>query len=115
MDNPFEIINQRLERIENLLENIYSNSQNNKANNSYPDILDLQQLASYLNVSKSYIYKMTATNIIPHSKRGKKLYFDKEIVTKWVLENKIFTQGEIEQMANNYLLKNKYGFKKKHK
>jgi hypothetical protein len=39
MDNPFEIINQRLERIENLLENIYSNSQNDNANNSYPDIL----------------------------------------------------------------------------
>jgi hypothetical protein len=50
MYNPFEIINQRLERIENLLENIYSNSQNNNTNNSYPDTLDLQQLASYLNV-----------------------------------------------------------------
>jgi hypothetical protein len=39
---------------------------------------------------------MTATNIIPNSKRGEKLYFDKEIVTKWVLENKIFTQEDME-------------------
>jgi excisionase family DNA binding protein len=114
MENPFEIINQRLERIENLLENIHSSFQNKNTKNSYPDILDLQQLTAYLNVSKSYIYKMTATNMIPHSKKGKKIYFDKEIVTKWVLENKISTQGEIEQIANNYLLKKKYGFKKKH-
>ena len=42
MDNPFEIINQRLERIENLLENIHSNFQNKNTKNSYPDILDLQ-------------------------------------------------------------------------
>ena len=71
MENPFEIINQRLERIENLLENIHSNFQNKNTKNSYPDILDLQQLTAYLNVSKSYIYKMTATNMIPHSKKGK--------------------------------------------
>ena len=111
MDNPFEIINQRLERIENLLENIYSNSQNDNTNNSYTDILDLQQLASYLNVSKSYLYKMTSNNIIPHFKRGKKLYFDKEIVTKWVLENTISTQEDIEQKVMQYSLKKKLNLK----
>jgi excisionase family DNA binding protein len=111
MDNPFEIINQKLERIENLLENIYSNSQNDNANNSYPDILDLQQLASYLNVSKSYLYKMTSNNMIPHSKRGKKLYFDKEIVTKWILENTISTQEDMEQKVIQYSLKKKLNLK----
>jgi tetrahydromethanopterin S-methyltransferase subunit G len=32
MENPFEIINSRLERIEKLLENIYSDMQKNKGN-----------------------------------------------------------------------------------
>lgn len=48
---------------------------------------------------------MTSSNNIPHSKKGKKLYFDKEIVTKWVLENKISTQEEMEQIANKYLMR----------
>lgn len=115
MENPFEIINQRLDRIELLLEKINSNFEGKNTKGSYPEIMDIIQITAYLNVSKSYIYKMTATNMIPHSKKGKKLYFDKEIVTKWVLENKISTQGEIEQIANSYLLKNRYGFKKNHK
>jgi hypothetical protein len=62
-------------------------------------------LASYLNVLKSYIFKITSSNNTPHSKRGKKLYFDKEIVTKWVLENKSSTQENMEQKAIQYCLK----------
>jgi hypothetical protein len=46
--------------------------------------------------------------MIPHSKRGKKLYFDKEIVTKWVLENTISTQEDIEQKVIQYSLKKKF-------
>lgn len=115
MENPFEIINQRLDRIEFLLEKINSNFDRKNIKGSYPDIMDKVQITEYLNVSKSFIYKMTSSNNIPHSKKGEKLFFDKEIITKWVLENKISTQDEIEQIANNYLLKNRYGFKKSHK
>ena len=34
---------------------------------------------------------MIGTNMISHSKKGKKLYFDKETITKWILENQIST------------------------
>jgi hypothetical protein len=47
---------------------------------------------------------VTSSNNIPHSK---KVYFDKEIVTKWVLENKISTQ-EMMLMANKYLIKKSF-------
>ena len=34
--------------------------------------------------------------MIPHSKKGEKLYFDKEVITKQVLENKISRQENIQ-------------------
>jgi excisionase family DNA binding protein len=111
MENPFEIINQRLDRIEFLLEKINSNLEGKNTKGHYPEIMDIMQITAYLNVSKSFIYKMTSSNNIPHSKKGKKLYFDKEIVTKWVLENKISTQEDMEQKAIQYCLKKKLNLK----
>ncbi|ARV14828.1 helix-turn-helix domain-containing protein [Polaribacter sp. SA4-12] len=105
MENPFEIINQRLDRIEFLLEKINSNIERNTSKSNYPEIMGINQLTEYLNLSKTYIYQLTRTRCIPHSKKGNKLYFDKEVVTKWVLENKISTQEEIEQKTDKYLLK----------
>tara|TARA_R110002074_G_scaffold310483_1_gene481346 strand:- start:3668 stop:3985 length:318 start_codon:yes stop_codon:yes gene_type:complete len=105
MENSFEIINQRLIRIESLLENLSSNIKG-----GYPEIMSLQQLADYLDVSKSSIYKMTSSNKIPHSKRGKKLYFNKEEITYWALENKVLTQEELESKASLYSLKRRNRF-----
>lgn len=111
MENPFEIINQRLARIETLLQNLSSNIGNKNSIGTYPEILDVKELAKYLNVSSSYIYKMTSSNQIPHSKKGKRLYFDKEKVTNWVLENTIMTQEEMQEVATNYLLKRTFKVK----
>ncbi|WP_299007939.1 helix-turn-helix domain-containing protein [uncultured Tenacibaculum sp.] len=105
MENPFEIINERLRNIENLLENIYSNIGRNETNIITSKIMDIEQLSDYLGLSKSHIYKLTSTHSIPHSKRGKRLYFDKETINNWVLEHKIWTQDDIEKQAADYLIK----------
>jgi excisionase family DNA binding protein len=105
MENPFEIINQRLDRIETLLNKLYSNGGGNGIKNSCPELMDVSQVSDYFNFSKSYIYKMTSTHNIPHSKRGKRLFFDKEKVTNWALENEIWTQEDIQSQANEYLIK----------
>lgn len=105
MENPFENIEQRLERIENLLESIYSNIGSKKGNIITSKIMDIDQLSSYLGLSKSHIYKLTSTHSIPHSKRGKKLYFEKETINEWILKNKICTQDEIDPQAADYLIK----------
>ncbi|WP_417237057.1 helix-turn-helix domain-containing protein [Bizionia paragorgiae] len=110
MENPFEIINGRLERIENLLENIYSNIGTKESNIIISKIMDIEQLSNYLGLSKSHIYKLTSSHTIPHSKRGKRLYFDKEVINTWVLENKIWTQDDIEKQATDYLIKNRKHF-----
>lgn len=71
MENPFEIINERLENIEKLLENIYANIGTKESNFITTKIMDIEQLSNYLGLSKSHIYKLTSKHTIPHSKRVK--------------------------------------------
>lgn len=110
MENPFEIINERLERIEKLVKNIYANIGTKETNCSTTKFMDIEQLSNYLGLSKSHIYKLTSNHTIPHSKRGKRLYFDKETINSWVLENKIWTQEDIEKQVADYLIKNRKHF-----
>jgi hypothetical protein len=35
------------------------------------------------------MYKLTSGKIIPHSKRGKKVFFDKDELDKWLSRNKV--------------------------
>jgi hypothetical protein len=48
---------------------------------------------------------MIGTNMISPSKKGKKLYFDKATITKWILENQISTKEEMKLTANKQLMK----------
>ncbi len=93
-----------------MLENIFTSIGKNNTTNITPKIMDIAQLTEYLGLSKSHIYKLTSTHKIPHSKRGKRLYFDKEKINEWVLENEIWTKKDIEQQAPNYLIKKRKHF-----
>lgn len=106
MENPFEIINDRLIQIEKQLQAINSKLSSFEDNGAYhPKIMDIKQLGEYLNLSKSRIYKLTSRHEIPHYKRGKKLYFDKDSINSWVMENKILTMDELEEKAAKFSLR----------
>lgn len=61
--------------------------------------------ASFLNLSKSYLYKLTSGNLIPHYKpQGKMLYFEKAELEAWLRQNPVKTQTQIEQEAQKYIL-----------
>ena len=47
-------------------------------------LLDVAQLADYLNVSSSWIYDRIRDNEMPHCKLGKYLRFKKRDIDKWV-------------------------------
>ena len=74
--------------------------------------MSVEQLANYLDLSRSHIYKKTSSKEIPHYKKGKKLYFNKKEIDQWILKDKIETSDEIEQMAKDYLTKNRFKFPK---
>ncbi|MBN2011944.1 helix-turn-helix domain-containing protein [candidate division KSB1 bacterium] len=70
-----------------------------------PEILTLPEAAKYLSLSKSTIYKMTHYRKIPFSKpQGKKIYFSRTELDKWMLSNPVKTQADIDQEAENFIV-----------
>lgn len=67
-----DIINQRLKSIE---ETLYSSK----------DILNVNEVCQYFDISQSLLYKLTCNDEIPHYKpRGKMILFEKKELIKWV-------------------------------
>lgn len=88
-----------------------SNLQSNQATNAVPvstlkEILTIEEAAEFLSVSKSYLYKQTSAQAIPHYKpTGKRCYFKRSELEAWILAGRISTKSEIAQRANAYCLK----------
>ncbi|MCB9211791.1 MAG: helix-turn-helix domain-containing protein [Ignavibacteriales bacterium] len=64
--------------------------------------LNLIEASKYLDLSKSYLYKLTHEKKIAFSKpTGKKLYFQKSDLIEFMKRNRKKTEFEIEQGAIN--------------
>lgn len=86
-------IDQRLDRIESLLL-------------SQKTVLNFDEAAEYTGLSKSHLYKLTSTAGVPCFKpTGKRLYFSKEELDTWLLNNKKQTSEELNTEAENHLLR----------
>ena len=86
-------ISQKLDKIERLL-------LTNKK------VLTFEEACEYTGIKSSYLYKMTSTKQIPFSKpNGGKIFFNKELLDNWLLQNKNKSNLEIEQEAHSYVLK----------
>ena len=72
-----------------------------------PERLSLVEAAQYLGVSKSYMYKVTHTRMIPFNKFGKRVFFYTKELDDWLKENspRYKSRGEIENEAIDYLSK----------
>jgi excisionase family DNA binding protein len=92
MENPFEIIADRLERIENILLQLRPETKIVETENQ---ILTLKKLCEYVDMAPASIYKRTSDRSIPHYKLGKKLYFKKDEIDEWMVSNKVKTRKEI--------------------
>ena len=70
--------------------------------------LNLEQTATYTGFSKSHLYKLTSTGGIPcYKPQGKHIYFDKDELDNWLLQNKKATNEEIQAQAEDYLIQNR--------
>lgn len=79
MENPFELILERLDRIEKSIEQLSANGPLANINNP----MDVKDLSAYLKISASTIYKFTSTRSIPYYKNGKRLFFKREEINDW--------------------------------
>lgn len=65
------------------------------------EVLTSDEVARYMGISKSYLYKLTMRREIPHYKpMGKVCYFNRVEVEKWLQTNRVATDEEITQKAN---------------
>ena len=102
MENPFDLILNRLDSIESLLKEL--KSQPVKAADSTAfEIMNINQAAEYIGIAKSTMYKFTSCRMIPHFKQGKKIYFKKSELDEWITKNKVMTREEIEIKAATYV------------
>ena len=71
-----------------------------------PEILNVQQAADFLKLKITTLYEKTSRKLIPHFKKGNKLYFHRSELEAWVKEGKVKTRDEIEGEAITFTLNN---------
>ncbi|WP_375580583.1 helix-turn-helix domain-containing protein [Marivirga tractuosa] len=75
-----------------------------KAQQQNKSILTMSEAAEFMGLSMSYLYKLTHWNKIPYYKpSGKIVYFKKEDLEDWMLQNRSTTEKEIEAIVDEEL------------
>lgn len=70
------------------------------------DALTFNEASMLLDLSKSYLYKLTHSRQIPHYKpNGKKIYFKRSDLENWLFRNRVSTADELEQQAEKLISK----------
>jgi len=101
MNNPFETIDERLGRIEILLVNMKF-----QAGNASPvtdELLTITQAAELISLTTPTVYGLVSKHAIPHSKKGKRLYFSKTELLDWIKSGRKKTIAESQANPESHL------------
>jgi len=102
MNNPFEIIEARLNNIETLLLDLKHTPKEQGERTEPEQLLTVQQAAELLNLSVPTLYGYSQRAEIPVCKRGKRLYFSKQSLFEWIKDGKKKTLAETASEAEQY-------------
>ena len=67
--------------------------------------LTIKEVAEMICLTVSTIYGLVQRSEIPVCKRGKRLYFSKQVLMEWIKAGRKKTSGEIAKEADSYLNK----------
>lgn len=81
----------------------YGDAPQTKAMPTHGRVMSLPELIAYTGISKSTIYKLTSTGDLPHSKRSKRLFFERDLIDAWLLERPAHTKSDTEKEVNYFL------------
>ncbi len=74
--------------------------------NCTKEVLTSDEAARYMGIKKSYLYKLTMRQEIPHYKPlGKMCYFNRVELEQWLQSNRVATADELSQKAQTYCMK----------
>lgn len=77
---------------------------------SAKEIFSVSDFSIYAGFSKGYVYRLVADGALPYSKpNGKMIFFKREDVEKYLLQNVAASNLETQKKVTNYLLKTKRG------
>jgi excisionase family DNA binding protein len=80
------------------------------ATQSIPDVMTIEQLATYLSLAVDTLYKKVQAHEIPFTKVGNLLRFTKTSIDQWLARN---TQTPDEDVYNQFAkMQNRYHFQK---
>ena len=68
------------------------------------EILNFDEAAAYLNMSKSTLYKLTSKKEIPHYKPNRFVLFERSELDKWIRTATGKTEGQLSDEANAYTM-----------
>jgi excisionase family DNA binding protein len=89
-------IEAQLNRIERLL---------NEQSLLKKEVLNFTEAKKYLDISASYLYKLTSAKKVPHyCPQGKKLYFKRVELDEWLQQNRTESINDIDKAATNFIL-----------
>lgn len=72
--------------------------------NTSKRVLTFDEAVEFTGYARSYLYKLTSSGVIPHSKpNGKRIFFDREKLEAWLLGNSCPGHAEREREAATYL------------
>ena len=107
MNNPFEVIEARLNNIENLILDLKHQSNQVKSSEQQDQLLTIKQAAEFLNLAVPTIYTLVSRGEVPFMKRSKRLYFSRTELIGYLKEGRRKSNSEIADEAEQYLNKNK--------
>lgn len=104
MQNPFLLIESRLDTLEQILIEIRANqAQPNQVELTSNQLLTVTEAAAHLRLAVPTLYGLVQRSKIPVCKRGKRLYFDEAELTTWIKEGRKKTAQEIDTEATAFL------------
>ena len=95
---PAAQVEPTLQQVLNRIESVLSAIQSTKP------MLDFAEAVNYTGLASSYLYKLTSSQQIPHYKPGgKKVYFDRLELDKWLRQGRVSSLDEINAKASNHV------------
>ncbi len=107
MENPFDTINQRLEKIEYFLSKLHHINPAETVPES--DLLNINEAAQLLNLARATVYNLVSRRALPAFKKSGRLYFSKTALIDWIKSGKRATLAELADQANQTLCNTKKG------
>ena len=105
MNNPFEVIEARLNNIETLLIDLKHLPKEQSEQPTTDELLTVQDTAKFLSLSVPTVYSLISKGELPVMKRSKRCYFSKVELINYLKQGRKKTFAESANEADQYLNK----------